>query len=134
MQTILLQAADIFFLVFHTAFTLFNLFGWIFKKTRPWHLLTLGLTAASWFILGIWYGWGFCFCTEWHWQVRDALGNPIETSSYITFLIKEVTGMQLDPGRVNTVTMAVFLVLIIVSVILNTRDFYLRKRNQRENS
>ncbi len=129
MQTMLLHAADIFFLVFHTAFTLFNLVGWMFKKSRPWHLLTLALTAASWFILGIWYGWGFCFCTEWHWQVRDALNNPIENSSYIAFLIQEVTGVRFDPGLVNTVTLAVFLALIIISAALNACDLYLRRRN-----
>ena len=52
---------NIFFFVFHTVFTLFNMGGWAFPKTRKLHLITLSLTAFSWFILGIWYGWGFCF-------------------------------------------------------------------------
>src|ERR1019366_4368421 len=65
---------NIFFFVFHTIFTLFNIVGWIFPKTRKLHLITISLTAFSWFILGNWYGWGYCFCTDWHWMVREKLG------------------------------------------------------------
>ena len=54
------QFLNIFFFVFHSVFTLFNITGWAFRKTRKWHLITMLLTAASWFILGIWYGWGYC--------------------------------------------------------------------------
>jgi hypothetical protein len=64
------QFLNIFFFVFHTAFTLFNAVGWAFRKTRRLHLVTLLLIVFSWFILGIWFGWGYCVCTEWHWQVK----------------------------------------------------------------
>ena len=53
------QLLNIFFFVFHTLLMLFNCFGWAWKKTRPWNLVTLLLTAGSWFIVGIWYGWGY---------------------------------------------------------------------------
>ena len=54
-------ALNFFFYIFHTALILFNCFGWIVPKFSRWHLASLLLTAFSWFVLGIWYGWGYCF-------------------------------------------------------------------------
>ena len=118
---------DIFFLVFHTVFTLFNMTGWIFRKTRKLHAITMGLTVFSWFILGIRYGWGYCFCTDWHWQVRDTLGRPIQSYSYIHFLILEITGADLPPQLVDSAVLAVFLFCVAMAVFMNVRDFRNRK-------
>jgi hypothetical protein len=122
MSTPVLVFLDWFFIIFHTLFTLFNMVGWIWKKTRLIHLVTIGLTALSWFVLGIWYGWGYCFCTDWHWQVREMLGKPVGSRSYIGFLIHEFTGFSPDPGTVDTITLSVFLVCVSLSVILFIRD------------
>ena len=113
---------NIFFFVFHTVFTLFNMVGWAFKATRKWHLITILLTAFSWFFLGIWYGWGFCFCTQWHWNVRHKLGFIDESNSYIHFLILKVTGVNLPEQMVEAGTLIVFLVCFVLSVWLNIKD------------
>ncbi len=123
-----LQFLDWFFIAFHTSFTLFNAVGWMFRKTRRAHLVTMGLTAASWFILGIWYGWGYCFCTDWHWQVRQALGRPIRFNSYIYFLIDETTGLAPDPALVDYTVLAVFLFSAAMTMALNFRDVFIRKK------
>jgi len=122
----MLSFLNIFFFAFHTAFTLFNLVGWIFRKTRKWHLLTLALTAFSWFILGIWYGWGYCVCTDWHWDVRRKLGYHDESQSYIHFLILKLTGINLPVALVENVTLIVFIASAVLSIALNIRDW--RKR------
>ncbi|MBN2158459.1 MAG: DUF2784 domain-containing protein [Spirochaetes bacterium] len=129
----MLKFLDKFFIVFHTLFTLFNMTGWIWKKTRKIHLATIALTACSWFILGIWYGWGYCFCTDWHWKVRDALGDPIMSDSYIHFLILELTGINAPQHLVDTVTIGVFAACCALSIVLNVKDFilWLRSRNTR---
>lgn len=119
----MLEFLDTFFIVFHAAFTLFNMTGWIWKKTRRIHLATIVVTAFSWFIMGIWYGWGFCFCTDWHWKVRAALGRPILSDSYIHFLILELTGINAPSHLVDAVTMAVFIACCVLTVMLNLRDF-----------
>jgi hypothetical protein len=121
------QFLNIFFFVFHTLLTLFNMVGWIFPKTRKLHLITLLLTAFSWFVLGIWYGWGYCVCTDWHWDVRDKLGFEDRSNSYIHFLILKLTGANLNHKLVEYSTLIVFLVSVVLSVWLNTRD-WLRKR------
>ncbi len=114
---------NIFFFLFHTAFTLFNITGWIFPKTRKWHLTTMLLTAFSWFVLGIWYGWGYCACTDWHWQVREAMGYHDRSNSYIHFLLLKLTGKDFDPGLVENITLWVFLVCFLLSVVLNYKDW-----------
>ena len=100
---------NIFFFVFHTTFTLFNMTGWIFRNTRRWNLLTLSLTAFSWFVLGIWYGWGYCVCTQWHRDVRGWLGYENESPSYIHFLIFKLTGINFPHQPVENITGIVFL-------------------------
>ena len=71
---------DIFFVIFHSALIAFNLAGWIWRKTRKAHLVVLSLTMVSWFVAGIWYGFGYCPCTDWHWQVKKKLGELIGDS------------------------------------------------------
>jgi hypothetical protein len=118
---------NIFFFVFHTALTLFNCTGWIFRATRKWNLATLLLTACSWFILGIGYGWGYCLCTDWHWRVRRQLGYHDQSRSYIHFMALKLTGANLDPGLVDRVVLLVFVGSLALSVWLNIRDW--RKRS-----
>ena len=124
----MLSFLNIFFFAFHTAFTLFNLTGWIFPKTRKWHLLTLALTAFSWFFLGIWYGWGYCACTDWHWDVRRELGYNDESHSYIHFLILKLTGANLPVDLVENVTLVIFILCALFSIVLNIRDFRQKRR------
>jgi hypothetical protein len=113
---------DKFFFVFHSFIIIFNLFGWTWKKTRKANLIVLLLTAFSWFILGIWYGIGFCFCTEWHYQVRMKLGYFDMPSSYVKFLIDSVTGLDVNATLVDIFTLTFFLLALIASIVTNGRD------------
>lgn len=122
------KTLDVFFLFFHSLLILFNLFGWIWKKTRFWNFITLNLTAFSWFVLGIWYGWGYCFCTDWHWQVRKKLGLLIEQNSYISFLLETLTPMKLPQQTVDVVTLVCFLAAYAISLSLHIKRFYYRKK------
>ncbi|MEO6843866.1 MAG: DUF2784 domain-containing protein [Ginsengibacter sp.] len=122
------QFLNIFFFVFHTAFMLFNMVGWIWKSTRKWHLVTLSLTAFSWFVLGIWYGWGFCFCTQWHWEVRQKLGYVDQSNSYIQFLALKLTGINFPIQLVDDVTLIVFVTCFALSIWLNIKDFHAKRK------
>jgi len=102
--------------------------GWIFIKTRKLHLITLSLTAFSWFVLGIWYGWGYCFCTDWHWDVREKLGYEDRSGSYIHFLILKLTGANVNPQLVENTTLIVFLMSFALSIWFNIRNSYQRKQ------
>ena len=125
------QFWNYFFFIFHTLFTLFNITGWLFRITRKWNLITLLLTAFSWFVLGIWYGWGYCVCTHWHWNVRQHLGYHDEQDSYIHFLLLKLTGINFNPDLVEKTTLIVFLVSLAMSIWLNTRDWKRKKKQSR---
>lgn len=120
-KTILL-ALDYFFLGFHSLLTAFNALGWIWRRTRRLHQLALFLTSFSWVILGYFYGWGYCFLTEWHWQVRHAMGNPIDSTSYTDFLLQELTGLHLPIAWVDNLTLGAVLFALVMNIILTIHE------------
>lgn len=115
------QALNAAFFVFHTAWIGFVSVGWIWRRTRPWQLIAVGLTALSWFGLGLWYGWGYCPCTDWHWQVRERLGYD-DPSSYTQLLIRVVTGVDIGGPAANALTLGVLVVAATLGVVLHMRD------------
>ena len=113
---------DIFFTVFHTGLVLFNLFGWIWKKTRLWNLICLLLTAGSWLILGIFYGFGYCPLTDWHFSILTKLGYSDLPTSYLSFLFTRLTGLPIDQSLVDAFTLWGLVIALIMSLYLNPRQ------------
>lgn len=119
---------DKFFLVFHSSWMIFILLGWIWKKTRLANLVVILFTAFSWFFLGIWYGFGFCPCTEWHWQVRFKLGDYDLPYSYTKFLVDTLTGLDVSQQLMDALAVSLLLLALLVSLSLNIRDWKKRGR------
>ena len=119
----LYKIADIFFFVFHICLIIFNLFGWLIKSLRKWNLITLGLTAFSWFALGAFYGFGYCFLTDWHWQIRNELGYPNPFNSYIHFLITTVFSITVSERLVDILTGSLFFAALVWSIVTNLKDY-----------
>ena len=107
---------DWFFTLFHALFTLFNLFGWAHPRTRKIHLVTISLTLLSWVGLGLFYGFGYCFLTDWHYQVLHRLGHKNLPYSYITFLLERISGTKHDDQLVTDATLWTFVVILIITV------------------
>jgi hypothetical protein len=118
-----LVIADYFFLVFHTGLILFNLTGWIWRPLRKWHLATILLTFASWGLLGIWYGFGYCPLTDWHWEVLMHLGVTNLPSSYISYLLERLLGLSLAGNIVDGLTLGFAVLALAISIWVN---FYRR--------
>jgi hypothetical protein len=118
---------NVFFFVFHSTLVLFILFGWIWPKTRKIHLAVVILTVFSWFFLGIWYGFGYCPSTDWHWQVRMKLGHYDMPSSYLTFLIRSITGWDVDKTLVDIFAVVFLFLAVFASVSTNVQDWKERK-------
>lgn len=125
------RAFDIFFFLFHTAFIVFVLTGWIWRRTHRVHLAAVVLTAFSWFGLGLRYGWGYCPCTEWHWRVRMRLGDQDLPRSYITLLIHRLTGIEASDNTVDIVTITAFAIVAALSVCTNLRRLKSRDTERR---
>jgi Protein of Unknown function (DUF2784) len=115
------EILNVVFFVFHTSWIVFNCLGWIWRRTRPWHLATVSLTALSWFGLGILYGWGYCPCTDWHWHIRARMGQR-DPSSYIQLLITEVTGIDPTRAWADGMALGALVVVAILSIVMNLRD------------
>jgi hypothetical protein len=115
------QALNVGFFVFHTAWVLFNCLGWIWRSTRTWQVVTLSLTAFSWFALGAWFGWGYCPCTDWHWQVRARLGHQ-DPPSYIQLIVRELTGVELSVLAANAIAVTSLAGSAALGIGLTLRD------------
>lgn len=124
---------DKFFLVFHSCLILFILLGWIWKKTRRLNLIVQLMTLFSWFILGIWYGFGYCPSTDWHWQVRARLGYHDMPASYLVFLLNSLTGEEVNKTLVDIFAVAFILVALALSLYFNLKSAApdLRSENSR---
>ena len=120
----MLKFLDYFFLVFHFILILFNLFGWIWKSTLRLNLVTLSLTGGSWFILGIFYGFGYCPFTDWHFKVLLKLGHHNLPNSYIIYITDRLTGVDFNSELVDTVTLVLFLLALAISIFVNFRKKY----------
>lgn len=119
----MLTFIDYFFIIFHGGWVLFNLTGWAWKKTRRIHLTTISLTILSWFGLGIFYGWGYCPCTDWHWEIKRKLGEMNLPNSYVKYYVDKLTGFTWDPLVVDALVMTLGLMSFALSCCLNWQDF-----------
>ncbi|KAA3610178.1 MAG: DUF2784 family protein [Calditrichaeota bacterium] len=115
----MLEFLNILFHFFHILLIVFNLTGWIFPKIRKAHLISVLLTFVSWFGLGIFYGWGYCPSTDWHWQVQRNLGITDLPNSYIKYLYDAVTGFSSNPFLIDVFTLMFFLIAFSLSIWFN---------------
>ncbi|SMC86680.1 DUF2784 domain-containing protein [Pedobacter africanus] len=123
------QLYDIFFTLLHLLIVGFNLLGWIWKRTRRLHFILVLLTAASWLVLGIWYGLGYCPVTDWQWQVKEHLGETGLPNSFIKYYADKITGQDVPAGFIDLATSICFAIAAFLSVYLN----FIRKKNPGDN-
>ena len=124
---------DKFFFVFHSTWIVFLLFGWIWKKTRRANLAVILLTAFSWFILGIWYGYGYCPSTDWHWMVRARLGYQDLPNSYTKFLVDSLTGWNVSQGLIDVLTLVLLVTAFGASLYVNLKHGRRQASGRRNN-
>jgi len=92
------------------------------------HLITVVATAFSWFVLGIWFGWGYCPITAWQWKVKEKLGEAHLPNSFIKYYADKISGKNIDPAIVDMATLVIFVVVIIITVYLNFVKGKIKKR------
>lgn len=124
----MLKALDILLFLIHVVVVFGNLFGWIWKRTRKAHLILVCLTLISWFVLGIWKGWGYCVLTDWEWDVKRALGEQGLPSSFTVYLANNIFGLNWSRALVDSLTLAGLIIAIVGAAIMNIKDLRERKR------
>lgn len=110
---------DILLTIVHLVIIGFNLFAWMWPRLRRAHLITVAATGASWFILGIWYGMGYCPVTDWQWKVKEKLGEHDLPASFVKYMADKITGKDFDPSLINGITVGAFAAAVILAVYFN---------------
>jgi len=123
-----LKIIDICLKVLHISLILFFILGWIYKRTRKVHYLLVIIIAISWFVLGLFYGFGYCFLTDIHWRVKMLLNEENLPISFIKYVLDKMTGKDFNEVWVDYITLAVFVCVLIISTSLYIRDN--RKKNK----
>lgn len=116
------QFLDVFFVVFHFSLIAFNLTGWIWRKTRRLHLYVISATIFSWVGLGAVYGWGYCPCTDWHWQVKRALGEADLPASYVKYYLDSISGFAWSAPLVDSIVAISGVGALLISGWLNYKN------------
>lgn len=118
-ESMSLQTHDLLFTLLHLTIIGFNLFGWIWKPIRKFHFGLILLTALSWFVLGIWFGIGYCPITDWQWQIKEKLGEHNLPNSFIKYYLDKISGTAINSSLINTLTALGFFVAATLSVYIN---------------
>lgn len=126
----MLTFLDVLLTIVHLSIVVFNLFGWIPKATRKAHFISILLTAASWFLLGIWAGTGYCPFTDWQWDVKERLGERNLPANFIEYFAEKVTGYDFNPQFVSIVIGVSFALATLASVYVNFIIPKLKKSRQ----
>ena len=114
-----LRILDLLLTLLHFVIIGFNLFGWIWKRTRRLHLIVVCATAACWFILGIWFGIGYCPITDWDWQIKEKLGEHNLPDSFIKYYADIIVGHSVNASLIDTFTAAGFFIAALLAVFSN---------------
>ena len=110
---------DFIFLFLHLIVILFNLFGWLWKRTRKLHLIVLATTLFSWLVLGLKFGLGYCFLTDWQWEIKMKLGETNLPNSFIKYFFDQYTFLNLSAEFVDLITIVSILLVILITIYLN---------------
>lgn len=109
---------SLLFHMLHSSIVLFNLTGWIFSATRPYHIILSLFILFSWYILGLFYYPGYCLFTDHHFRLLRKMGVDPDCNSYIKYTLECITPFRFNEDFLNTLITRLFFCFIIVSVIL----------------
>lgn len=104
----MLAAADWFLTVVHLAVIVGFVALWIPRATVRIHRIVVALTASSWLLLGLRYGFGYCALTDLQWHVKRARGATHLPSSFLKYVGDFVTGTDIPSRLIDRVAGVVF--------------------------
>jgi hypothetical protein len=95
------------------------------------HFILIAFIFASWFILGIWKGLGYCLLTDVQWQIKTKLGERHLPNSFIKYAVDKVSGLNVPSSLIDKVAMICFLMATLFAIVNFTR-FLKAKRAVRQ--
>lgn len=76
--------------------------------------------------MGLFYGFGYCFLTDWHYEVRLKIGKNM-SNSFIAFILNDCFGFGVDEYLIDVVTGITFFLIFFVSIFLNINNYFKNK-------
>lgn len=123
----MLQFLDWFLTIFHSAFVLFVCFGWGIPKFRKYHFTAILMTLVAWLLLGLYKGViGYCPLTDWHWDVKRALGETGMPHSFIEYMVEKILGFNFSTLLIDISTVSGLVFGIVMSLVVyykHTRSY-----------
>jgi hypothetical protein len=119
----MLPLLNILFFALHNTLIVFNLVGWVWPRSRQLHLVTMGATLFSWVVMGAWYGWGYCLCADWHFQIRRQLGIHSNESSYTEMLFNQIPGITVSRTFADIVTVGGLILILMATATVWIRQW-----------
>lgn len=91
-------------------------------------MISVLLTLGSWVIPGFFYGFGYCFLTDWHWNVKWHLGEENLPDSFIKYALDNLFDTSFPADAVDTATVIGFAFALVMTIVKN-RDLF-KKRHK----
>jgi hypothetical protein len=120
------ELLDYVFHIIHLTVIVINTTFWMSFRTLRIAQTSLMLTILSWFGCGTIYGFGYCFLTDWHWQIKQQMGDTNLPSSYIKLILDRTTGSNWDPKIIESMTMFV-LIFSVAGCLIQTLKYVKQK-------
>lgn len=117
-----LNLLNIFFHIMHLSIIFFFLFGWLFITTQEAHFVLAVFILASWYGLGIYFGFGYCLVTDLQWKIKKLLGQAPPTEFYVKYMIDKITGLDTNPTIINGLTTSIYFAILILSVFIKAKN------------
>lgn len=121
-----LELLDFLFHFLHIFIIFWNLFGWMFQRFIILHFLSLNLVLFSWGFLGFFYGFGYCFLTDFHWRIKIQKGETNLPNSYIEYILQKF-GFYFDSNYVDIFVLMITIIIYIISFYFFYKKIQLRK-------
>ncbi len=106
----------------HFAVIVFTALGWMVPSLRSAHLVFILLTLGSWYVLGLWLGIGYCPITDWHWRIKEALGEGRPAGTYIHWIASRL-GLHWSASAVDRSVLIITLSATAISAALNAHHW-----------
>lgn len=80
--------------------------------------MAIGATLFSWIVMGAWRGWGYCLCTDYHFQIRRELGIHQGESSYTQLLLNQWPGVSVSRQFADNLTVGTLVLILIATMVV----------------
>ncbi len=127
----MLEFVDKAFFVLHALLILFTMVGWASRHTRVVHLFALASVTFSWFVLGWYYDWGYCVCTDWHFQIRSQLGYHDVETSYVQLLASHMFDLSVSRTFADWLAGIVYLLIVIATAAVWLRAWHTKRPTEK---